>query len=125
SYDHLAGNGLAGMHWTLSGISVITRCPQTFAQDGLPVAVAYGNDRLCLDGQRLVDYSGSYWSAGTQYRTEIDTFQRVVQQGTAGGADSFYVDHGNGLRSYFGTTADSRVEVTGSSGAVKAWLISY
>ena len=79
SYDHLAGNGLAGMHWTLSGISVITRCGKTYAQDGVRNAVSYyTNDRLCLNGQRLVDFSGTYWAAGTQYRTEIETFQRVV-----------------------------------------------
>jgi hypothetical protein len=39
SYNHLAGNGLAGMRWTLSGIAAITRCAQTFAQDGAPMAV--------------------------------------------------------------------------------------
>lgn len=69
--------------------------------------------------------NGNYHANGTEYWTEIETFQRIVQDGTlAGGAASFYVDHGNGLRSYFGDTSDSLVD-TGPGGAGRIWYISH
>jgi RHS repeat-associated protein len=125
SYNHLAGNGLAGMRWTLSGISSITRCRQTYAQDGAVEAISYSSDdRYCLNGQRLVDFDGNYHADETEYRTEIESFQRIVQDGTmaGGGAESFYVDHGNGLRSYYGATSDSRVPGPGNT--ARTWYIS-
>lgn len=61
SYNHLAGNGLAGMRWNLSGISVISRCQQTYAEDGVVNGVSYDSaDRFCLDGQRLVNITSTY-----------------------------------------------------------------
>jgi YD repeat-containing protein len=123
SYNHAAGNGLAGMRWTLSGIAAITRCPQTVAQDGAATAVNYtGTDRYCLNGQRLVNIDEDpYHADGSRYRTEIESFQRIVQQGT-GSSTSFYVDHGNGLRSYFGETSSSRD--AGAGGLTRTWFIS-
>src|SRR5207253_1327954 len=59
TYNSKGRNGLLGMGWGLSGLSSITRCPQTFAQDG-PQDGSIGGvnliprDRFCLDGQRLV-----------------------------------------------------------------------
>lgn len=67
SYNHLAGDGLAGMRWQLTGFSAITRCRQTYAQDGQVLPINYGStDRFCLDGQRLVNVAGSYGAAGTE-----------------------------------------------------------
>jgi hypothetical protein len=126
-YSHLAGDGLAGMRWTLSGIQAITRCQQTYAQDNQtsPVSYVSGAARFCLNGQRLVNISGTYGVSGAHYRTEVETFQRVIQTGglIGGGPQSFYVDHGNGLRSYFGETWDSRVD-SGPGGAVRIWYIN-
>ncbi len=53
SYSSRAGNGPLGAGWSLSGVSAITACRRTPSADG-----AYGGrypDRLCLDGQRLVE----------------------------------------------------------------------
>lgn len=129
SYNHLAGNGLAGVGWGLSGISSITRCQRTHAQDGLTVSFRYTSDDVyCLDGSRLIAVAGTYGAHGTEYRTEIESFQRVYQNGTVGatGAQSFYVQHGDGRTSYYGYTTDSRVEAagTGQTG-VRIWYLSY
>jgi RHS repeat-associated protein len=128
TYNHLAGNGLAGMRWTLSGFSAITRCQQTYAQDGTVVAIAYdASDRFCLDGQRLVNasVSESYGANNTEYRTEIETFQKVKSYGTAGSGPSYFtIQHGNGLISYYGYASDSKIERVGESD-VRIWYISY
>src|SRR5205814_640236 len=83
-----AGNGAAGMGWSLSGLSSIHRCPQTPAQDGAVHPVDFTNDdRLCLDGQRLVPVAdasnvvGTYGLSGTAYHTELETFARITQYG--------------------------------------------
>ena len=60
-YGSRGGNGLLGMGWSLGGLSVIHRCPQTEAQDGTRGGVHYDtDDRFCLDGQRLIAISGTY-----------------------------------------------------------------
>lgn len=87
SYSSRAGNGHVGMGWSLSGTSSIHRCPQTEAQDTFSIGVTFTNsDRLCLDGQRLIkindagdDDDGNYWNQNSEYRTEIDSFVRVVK----------------------------------------------
>ena len=44
---------------------MITRCAQDYARDGRRRAIQFDNlDRLCLDGQRLVLYSGTYNQTG-------------------------------------------------------------
>ena len=67
-YNSQGGNGLLGMGWSLSGLSAITRCSQTRVQDGpnaVPGVALNGNDRFCLDVQRLILVSGSYGVAGS------------------------------------------------------------
>src|SRR5258708_413257 len=55
TYNSQGGNGLVGMGWALSGLSVVHRCPRTIAQDGVRGGINYdANDRFCLDGQRLI-----------------------------------------------------------------------
>ena len=41
TYNHLAGDGLAGMRVTLNGFSQISRCPRTYAQDGVNDDISY------------------------------------------------------------------------------------
>jgi hypothetical protein len=58
------------------------RCPRVVAQDGETRGVDFsGEDRLCLDGQRLVVVRGAYGAAGSEYRTEIDAFARITLLG--------------------------------------------
>ncbi|MHB8472046.1 MAG: SpvB/TcaC N-terminal domain-containing protein, partial [Gammaproteobacteria bacterium] len=85
TYNSQGGNGLLGMGWSLSGLSAITRCPQTYATDfnAGGVDLTY-NDRYCLDGQRLILINGTYGYANSEYRTERDTLTKIVAYGAAG-----------------------------------------
>jgi RHS repeat-associated protein len=81
-YSSRAGNGIAGMGWSLSGLSSLHRCPATIEQDGMIGAVALTNaDKLCLDGQRLIPTSGTYGAINTIYDTELESFVKVTQLG--------------------------------------------
>jgi len=81
NYSSNAGNGLLGVGWTLSGFSQIHRCKKTWAQDPTdgPRDIQFTTaDRFCLDGQRLVLVSGVYGGDNAEYRTEVDTFVKVI-----------------------------------------------
>jgi len=123
-YNSRAGNGQLGVGWSLSGLSAITRCPRTRAQDGALGGVNFdSDDRFCLDGQHLMLVDGArYGAAGSRYRTEIESFQDVLAEGTAGsGPLDFVVRDKSGLRREYGTSGDSRPLVHNS--AVRLWLL--
>ncbi len=83
NYNSQGGNGLLGIGWSLGGLSSITRCAQTKSQDGKRGAISLStNDRFCLDGQRLMLIAGSYGTANSEYRTEIESFSRITYSGT-------------------------------------------
>ncbi|WP_261627209.1 SpvB/TcaC N-terminal domain-containing protein, partial [Pseudoalteromonas holothuriae] len=126
NYSSRSGNGIAGMGVSLSAGSQISRCSATYAQDGFTQNPQYNsNDRLCLDGQRLIAVSGNYGEDSAIYRTEIDSFVRVTQSGAINSnSTSFTVEYANGTTAYFGRDVDSRVIHSGQSAAY-SWLISH
>ncbi|CAN7238854.1 FG-GAP repeat domain-containing protein [Polaromonas sp. LjRoot131] len=125
NYNSQGGNGLLGMGWGLGGLSIIGRCPRIIANDGVRGSVSFDmNDRYCMDGQRLVLVSGTYGAAGSEYRTELDSFSKIVASGTAGnGVASFTVQTKAGLTMEYGNTADSRIEAQGKATA-RAWAVN-
>ncbi|MFA0813247.1 FG-GAP-like repeat-containing protein, partial [Microbulbifer epialgicus] len=126
NYSSRTGNGVLGKGWSHSAGSQITRCPQTFAQDGQAIPVLYADtDRLCLDGQRLVVISGNYGASGSVYQTEQDTLVRVTQYGGInGGSTWFKVERKNGRIYRYGDNADSRHIAQGVN-TIKSWAISF
>ena len=125
NYSNQDSNGLVGMGWSLGGLSVITRCPQTQAQDGVRGSINFdGNDRFCLDGQRLMVVAGSYGADGAEYRTELESYSRIVSVGAAGtGPASFKVWTKSGQVMEYGVTSDSRIEAQGKS-SVSVWALN-
>lgn len=127
NYSSQAGAGWLGFGWSVGGISAITRGPATLAIDGAVHGVDFtNNDRFYLDGQRLVLVGGANGQAGSEYRTEIDSITKVVEQeATANGPAWFKAWTKAGLIIEFGNSADSRVEAAGrSDGAVSTWAVS-
>ncbi|MDO8271325.1 MAG: SpvB/TcaC N-terminal domain-containing protein, partial [Gammaproteobacteria bacterium] len=114
SYNSGDGNGLVGVGWSISGTSIINRCPRTKAQDGVNSNVTLDQaDRFCIDGQRLVlaDPSQSYGGNLVEYRTEIDSNRKVVSYGgtLTDGPEFFRVWDEDGSVSVYGNTENSRV----------------
>lgn len=117
-YNSQDGNGLLGLGFSLGGLSAISRCAATLAQDGFIDGVDFDtNDRFCLDGQRLMSVGGSL------YRTEIETFTKVKANGTASDPSYFETWTKSGLHMYFGSTPDSRMENQSNTRAL-AWHVS-
>ncbi|UGQ46084.1 FG-GAP-like repeat-containing protein [Massilia endophytica] len=136
NYDGNSTSGLAGLGWSIAGISRIERCGKVIATDGKGDGVRFLDgaaqpvDRLCLDGQRLILANGSssndaaYWASGAVYRTEVESFTRVTALG-ADGKLGFKVETKDGRTSYYGDTANSHVDAAGrSDGLARRWYIS-
>ncbi|HEC15254.1 MAG TPA: hypothetical protein ENI99_01560 [Sedimenticola sp.] len=117
NYSSQGGNGLLGVGWSLGGLSAISRCPATIVQDGFKGSIKFdNNDRFCMDGQRLIVINGTYGTDGAEYRTESDSFSKIISYGTAGdGPAWFKVYTKSGQVVEYGNTADSRIEAQGRS----------
>ncbi|MDN3577736.1 SpvB/TcaC N-terminal domain-containing protein, partial [Chitinimonas viridis] len=113
AYNSNGGNGIAGMGWTLNGLSKIQRCGKTILQDGRTDTVRFTQaDRLCLDGQRLVLVNlplsdTNYWADNAEYRTEMESFTRIKR--TGGG---FTLETKSGHTQYYGDSDNSRLKST-------------
>ncbi|MEM6815598.1 MAG: SpvB/TcaC N-terminal domain-containing protein [Bacteroidota bacterium] len=125
AYSSMGQNGLLGMGWTLSGLSSISRGRATLAQDGFIDGVDFDTqDRFILDGERLMVVNGNYGANGSEYRTEQNTFRKVVAYGQQGsGPEKFKVWTKDGLIYEYGYTEDSGLEPKGQSSAL-IWSVN-
>jgi RHS repeat-associated protein len=127
-YSSQNGDGPEGIGWLLSGLPAVTRCPRTFAQDGVHGGVNFdSNDKFCMEGQRLFLVSGAYGADGSQYRTEIDSYSKIIAHGTAGSGPAWFEVHTKaGQVIELGNTSDSRVlpvkaDGSGTMVTARAW----
>jgi len=124
-YSSQNGNGYMGEGWNIEGVSNIVRCPQSKAVDGVNHAfgVHYNTkDRFCMDGQRLIHIRGSYGADGTEYRTEINNYSKVVSRGSyKGGPRYFDVYTKSGLHYIYGARSTSYENRSGT--AMVSWKV--
>ncbi len=121
TYNSLGGLGVAGYGWNISGISAITRSPQTYYHDGQSVGVDLtSTDRFSLDGQRLICISGSYGQFGSVYRTENDNFTKVTCYANGTNPTYFNTKTKSGLSIQYGYDSDAKQTVEGQS-AILSW----
>ncbi len=111
NYSSQGGNGVMGVGFSLSaGQSSITRGRSLLARHGEVKGITFGDsDQLYLDGKLLIKVGGTHWSAGAQYRTEVDSFVKITAHGDAGGSDDplyFKVESKDGTVSYYGRYGD-------------------
>ena len=126
TYDSAAGDGVLGMGFALTGLSAITRCPRTMAQDQVIRAVRDDeDDAFCLDGKRLISTGGP--PEAREYRTFPDTFTRVVAQAPGGwdfkkGPQSFRAFTRAGLVLDYGASPSG--QVLAKKGVIHAWWVT-
>ena len=104
-YNSEGGVGLLGPRWRLTGISTITRCRKTRAQDGVQTGIDFFGDTFCLDGQRMVRLPGT-----DEFRMERETFVKIVGfKNGSGDFTSFKEYQRDGLIRTFGQDLGSRL----------------
>jgi RHS repeat-associated protein len=116
-YNSRSGSGDLGVGWGLQGLSEISRCPKTIAQNGATGPVRFDNalppagDALCLDGRQLVRVNQDQ-SGPPQFRTESDGFTLVkLLESDGTGPLKFEVRTRDGLiHTYGGSQGEARVE---------------
>lgn len=111
SYNSNSGNGIAGMGWSIQGLSSISRCGQTYFHDNQIRTVKLDNkDRFCYNGQRLFAVPGqTYGGNGTQYKTDIDNYLVITSHGgSVDNPDYFTVVAKDGSTAYFGQESDAK-----------------
>ncbi|MDR7123156.1 YD repeat-containing protein, partial [Rheinheimera soli] len=126
NYNSGRGNGIAGMGWSLSATSSISRCGSSFANDAVTRSVMLSDsDKLCYNGRRLVLISGNYGKNGAVYAPELDDFSRISQRGgdLSGAATYFAVKDSAGRTLLFGDSSTSQV-VPDKQSMVQEWLLS-
>ncbi len=125
NYSSRARNGFLGVGWSVDGLSSVSRCRSTFAQDGVSRGVKLDrSDRLCLGKSRLVNVSGGYGTGGTEYRTEKDTSSKIVQNGgDCGGPCGFTVYTKDRRIIEYGGTPNSR-DTASSRNIIYRWSVS-
>jgi RHS repeat-associated protein len=122
AYTSSGANGLLGIGFTLSGLKTIARTGMTVLEDGQKGGVNYdANDRFTLSGGRLINIGG------TTYRTEQESWQKVVANGTCGsGPCSWTVTQPNGsVEQYTGVpAAGARFANAPYAGSMREWVLS-
>jgi RHS repeat-associated protein len=140
NYNSHAGNGYLGVGWSLTGLSAISRCNETYAQDSAPAPVTLTySDRFCIDGKRLMlttnltstntssesSLSG-YGQNGTTYQTEVADFSNVTASSipaTGNGPSFFTVQGRDGLTYEYGNTSNSANSQVVLGGTVVTWYL--
>lgn len=94
--------GIAGQGWSIHSISNISRIATRRDIDGFIDGVDFdNNDKLALDGQRLILISGTYWANGSVYETETKSNTKVELIGS--GEDIYFiVTTPDGTRAWYG-----------------------
>lgn len=95
--------GVAGQGWNISGVSVISRISTRKNIDGFIDGVDFdSNDKLALDGQRLILKTGTYLGDGSTYETEIQSNLKIELTGS-GTSTMIVVTSPDGSKKWYGT----------------------
>jgi hypothetical protein len=105
SYNSMAGNGLPGMGWNISGLSSISRTPSTYYYDGMVKNIDMTkDDAFCLDGMRLIKLSET--TTQIKYESEQGNIKATANlNGTI--VKYFDVFFPNGTKATCGYTSNS------------------
>jgi len=135
-YTSTKENGMLGIGWSLAGLSAIGRCGSIQDANGSTDPITHTTaDSFCLDGQRLIQtcihppgappnvcvHTHSYGEDGADYRTEVESFTKVISRGQnpAGGPEYFEVMDKEGRIKTYGSRKNSRL----NTGTTRVWAL--
>ncbi len=128
-YNSQAPDGLLGKGFSLGGLSAIARGPATRYHDTQADQVDFDDqDRLLLDGVRLILVAGDYGKAGSEYRLENNRMAKVEAFGSLGNsnwATHFTVKEKSGLVKTYGLNADAQMvaDIDGTNLGAYVWAL--
>lgn len=95
-------HGVAGLGWSISGVSSIQRVSSRVDLDGVRSGVRFDDgDKLTWNGQRLILKTGKYWEEGSTYETEIHSNTKIELH-KDNETFSFVVTMADGMRYWYG-----------------------
>jgi len=107
SYNSQGRNGIIGMGWNISGLSMISRCTKSIYYDGKTQSAQMNkSDAFTLDGTRLIKSSEE--SDGYLYKTEIGNIKvkAYLNGNIVKYFKVFYPDGATGIFGYTSNTLD-------------------
>lgn len=124
-YSSQSGNGLLGMGWNFTGLSAITRAPQTLYHDGARTGISITNsDRFAIDGNRMYVTSGTNGANNSVYATEIADFAKYQSFGVTGQGPSWFKSITKaGVIIEYGNSTTSKYLLEGNN-TIFTWYIS-
>lgn len=119
-YSSGVRGGIAGQGWSINSISTISRIATRRDIDGFVDGVDFdSNDKLALDGQRLLIKTGTYWASGSTYETEYKSNTRIELK-VEGTAMYFVVTAPDGSRSWYGSKGSGSLQ---NSVSLNSWYM--
>ena len=113
-YSSQGGSGYLGTGWGLSGFGQIHR---TSGASGIHFN---SSDRLLSEDGLLVEVPG----ASKSFHSKRESWNRYEPLGTCGQGPCGWVKTGrSGSKSYYGQTANSRLEAQGQNGTIQKWSL--
>ncbi|CAD0004193.1 RHS repeat-associated core domain-containing protein [Flavobacterium salmonis] len=120
TYSSGVRGGIAGQGWSINSISAISRIATRRDIDGFVDGVDFDdNDKLSLDGQRLLIKTGTYWAHGSTYETEYKSNTKIELK-IEGSVTYFIVTAPDGSRSWYGSKGAGTLQ---NSVSVNSWYI--
>ncbi|MBZ4042639.1 RHS repeat-associated core domain-containing protein [Flavobacterium hibisci] len=120
TYSSGVKGGIAGQGWSINSISAISRIATRRDIDGFVDGVDFDdNDKLALDGQRLLIKTGTYWANGSTYETEYKSNTKIELK-IEGTVTYFIVTAPDGSRSWYGSKGAGSLQ---NSVSVNSWYI--
>ncbi|WP_017495376.1 RHS repeat-associated core domain-containing protein [Flavobacterium sp. WG21] len=122
TYSSGVRGGIAGQGWSINSISAISRIATRRDIDGFVDGVDFDdNDKLALDGQRLLIKTGTYWANGSTYETEYKSNTKIELK-IEGSITYFIVTAPDGSRSWYGSKGSGSLQ---NSVSLNAWYIVH
>jgi RHS repeat-associated protein len=122
TYSSGVRGGIAGQGWSINSISAISRIATRKDIDGFIDGVDFdSNDKLALDGQRLLLKTGVYWANGSTYETEFKSNSRIELK-IENGFLYFIVTAPDGSRTWYASKGTGSYQ---NAISVNAWYIVH